>query len=448
VLIGELHGIDEVTDRELAGGNQRMQQANHISMPGAGDAAGRLIMTRLDELARFSAERDALTRLYLSPEHKQAALQVQAWMQQAGMDAHIDAVGNVAGRYEGISPGLPALLLGSHIDTVRNAGKYDGCFGVVAAIQAVAELHEVGERLPFAVEVVAFGDEEGSRFPVTLTGSRAVAGILEPAILNAVDTDRVTLRSALQQFGCDPAAISGVGRRSDQVRAYCELHIEQGPVLEAENLPVGIVTAINGASRFAIAVEGVAGHAGTVPMRLRRDAVCAAAEMILAIEHLAKQYDTLVATAGIVEADPGAVNVIPSGAFFTLDIRSPTDDVRLAAIELLTDTFRTIARRRRVGIEIRKTFDQPAVACDPALADQLEAAVQRAGIRPRRLPSGAGHDGHAMAELCPIAMLFVRCKGGISHNPAESITTEDAGTAVWVLVDFLRHFDASHLRAS
>src|SRR5690349_15800098 len=221
---------------------------------------GEAVMARLDQLARFSAEPNALTRLYLSTEHKSAALQTQVWMQAAGMQAQTDAVANVVGRFEGREPGLPALLLGSHIDTVRNAGKYDGCLGVVAAIEAVAALHAAGERLPFAIEVIAFGDEEGVRFPVTLTGSRTVAGTLDPGALDAEDSDRVSVREALQQFGCNPLHIHQIARSKTQALAYCELHIEQGPVLEAEKLPVGIVTAINGASRFKVEVEGVAGH--------------------------------------------------------------------------------------------------------------------------------------------------------------------------------------------
>ena len=230
--------------------------------------------------------------------------------------------------------------------------------------------------------------------------------------------------------------------------AYCELHIEQGPVLEAEKLPVGVVTAINGASRFTIAAEGVAGHAGTVPMHLRRDALCAAAEMILEIERLARGTDQLVATVGRIEALPGATNVIPSSSSLTLDIRSPSDEVRAQAIGKLEEAFERIAGQRQVRLDMRRTYDEPAATCHPALIEQFEAAIGRAGLRPLRLPSGAGHDGLAMVALCPIAMLFVRCKGGISHNPAESITTADADVAVRVLIDFLRRFDPTALKAS
>ncbi len=406
-----------------------------------GDALGVVVMRRLEELAQFSSETGALTRLYLTPQHKAAAHQVMSWMRQAGMESKIDAVGNVVGRYEGnAGSGAPTLLLGSHIDTVRNAGRYDGILGVVLAIQAVEALHAQGERLPFAVEVVAFGDEEGVRFPVTLTGSRAVAGILDPAALDAEDADRISVREALRQFGCNPSDIPQVPRSKANVVGYIEVHIEQGPVLEAEQLPVGIVTAINGASRFAIEVEGFAGHAGTVPMRLRRDAVAAMAEMVLAVERVASEADGLVATVGCVEAVPGAVNVIAGAARFTIDLRSSDDSARAAATERLRREFAAIAARRHVAAGLRQSYNEPAAVCAPALVEELERSVARVGVRPLRLPSGAGHDGLAMAALCPIGMLFVRCAGGISHNPAESITAEDADVATRVLIDFLRHF--------
>ena len=404
-------------------------------------AGGAVLMARLDALARFSDSPEMLTRLYLTPAYKEAAVQVQAWMGEAGMEAGIDAVGNVVGRYEGTRPGLPALLVGSHIDTVRDAGRYDGNLGVLAAIEAVARLHAGGERLPFAVEVVAFGDEEGARFPVALTGSRAVAGVLDPASLDAEDNAGVSVREALLRFGGDPLAIPGLARARDRVLGYVELHIEQGPVLEAEGLPIGIVTAIAGASRFTVEVAGEAGHAGTVPMRLRRDALAAAAEMVLLIERTATETADLVATVGRIEALPGAVNVIPSRVRFTLDIRSPSDQVRAAAIAGLRQGLLDIAKRRGVSALLDRTYDEAAANCAPWLVAQLEAAVARAGIRPLRLPSGAGHDGLAMAQLCPIGMLFLRCKGGISHNPAESITAEDAEVAVRVLLDFLRHVE-------
>lgn len=408
-------------------------------------AATREVMARLDELGRVSDEAHALTRLYLSPSHRSAIGLVGAWMKGAGMAVALDDAATVVGRYESHRPGAPTLLLGSHIDTVRDAGKYDGNFGVVAAIAAVDALRRVGERLPFAIEVLAFGDEEGARFPVTLTGSRAVAGTFDPRSLEAVDPDDVTLAEALRRFGCDPAGLPSVARRPGEILGYVELHIEQGPVLEAEGLPVGVVSAINGASRFAVRVGGQAGHGGTVPMRLRRDALAAAAEMIVAVDERARRTEDLVATVGIIDNRPGAANVISAEASFTIDIRHPDDAVRADAIAALDDELHAIADRRLVRVALRRTYDAAAATCAPSLIAGLEAAVARAGVRPYRLPSGAGHDGLAVQALCPIGMLFVRCKGGISHNPAESITRDDAAVAVAVLVDFLRHLDPSPL---
>ncbi len=398
------------------------------------------LMERLDALARFSDEEGALTRLYLTPSHRAAAEAVRGWMEEAGMTAAIDAAGSVAGRWEGRVAGLPALLLGSHIDTVRDAGRYDGNFGVLAAIEAVRRLRAEGVGLPFAVEVLAFGDEEGARFPVTLTTSRAIAGTFDPATLAAVDPAGVSLREALAGFGADPQAIPALARRREAVLGYVELHIEQGPVLEAEGLPVGVVSAIAGAARYTITLHGHAGHAGTVPMALRRDALAAAAEMMLAMERIARAGGELVATVGQIEARPGAVNVIPGEVRFSLDLRSPSDAAREAARAAIAAEIGAIAARRAVHPAMERTYEAPAAVCSPALSGALEAAVARAGIRPRRLPSGAGHDGLAMVALCPIAMLFVRCKGGISHHPAESITAADAETAVAILGDFLRHW--------
>lgn len=400
------------------------------------------VMAHLHELARCTSEPGKLTRLYLTPAHRAAIGMVRGWMEKAGMTTEVDAAANVVGRYAGQSPDAPTLLLGSHIDTVRDAGHYDGNLGVIAAIEVVAELNALGERLPFAIEVIAFGDEEGVRFPSKLTGSRAVAGTFDPHSLDITDQQGTHLEAALRAFGCDPAAIPSLGRHRDRVLGYVEVHIEQGPVLEEKRLPIGIVSAIAGASRFRIEVVGEAGHAGTVPMGLRKDALTAAAEMILAVERRAQGASEpgLVATVGAVEASPGAPNVIPGRAAFSLDIRAPVDADRFRAIDDLVGAFGTLAARRHVRVKVEKFYDEPAVTCDPGLVAALEASVVRAGVTPHRLPSGAGHDGLAIAALCPIAMLFVRCKGGISHNPAELITTRDADVATRVLLDFLRHF--------
>ncbi len=414
--------------------------------PSRATCLGAEVMARLDALARFSADADGLTRLYLTPAHAEAARQVAAWMEEAGMSVRVDAAATVVGRYEAAAPGAPTLLLGSHIDTVRHAGRYDGNLGVVAAITAVKALHEAGERLPFAVEVLAFGDEEGVRFPVTLTGSRALAGLVRPDFLEARDRDGVSLAQALRDFGGDPDGVSGLARDPASVLGYLEVHIEQGPVLEEADLAVGIVTAIAGASRLVVTVEGRAGHAGTVPMALRRDALAAAAEMVLAIEAEATGTPDLVATVGQIEVPRGAVNVIPALTRFSLDLRSPGDAVRHAALARLDAAFASIAARRGVTVTIQGSYDEPAAACAPGLMDALSDGIVRLGLHPLRLPSGAGHDGLALAGLCPIGMIFVRCAGGLSHSPAESVTEADVDVATRLLVDVLRHLRPESLR--
>lgn len=388
-------------------------------------------MRRLDELGTISDDSGCLTRLYLTPAHKAATRLVAAWMEGAGLAAHVDAAGSVVGRYAGTDPAAKTLIIGSHIDTVRNAGKYDGPLGVIAGIEAVAALHARGIRYPFAIEIVAFGDEEGVRFPVTLTGSRALAGTLDPATLDSKDRDGITIRKALANFGCPPG-IADVAR-TGKALGYLEVHIEQGPVLEAQNLPVGTVTAIAGASRAIVTVMGMAGHAGTVPMKLRRDAAAAAAEMVLAVERQGLMTEDLVATVGRIEILPGAPNVVAGKAVFTVDMRSPHDAVRHAAFDRLRADCAAIAARRQVMLDFAQTYDQPAVTCDPHLAALWDSAVQAQGFRPFRLPSGAGHDGLAMTALCPVSMLFVRCRGGTSHNPAESVETDDVAVAIAVL---------------
>ena len=397
-------------------------------------------MERLDALARHSDEPGKLTRLYLSAAHKAAAEELAGWMREAGLTVSIDALGTVVGRYESAIPGAPALLLGSHIDTVRDAGRYDGALGVIAGLVAVEELSKRSEKLPFAIEVVAFGDEEGVRFPTTLTSSRALAGNFDPAVLDVCDAEGVSLRKALIAFGGDPAAIASIARSREEVLAYVEVHIEQGPVLESANLPVGVVTAINGVRRLAVAVIGEAGHAGTVPMRLRRDALTAAAEMVLAVERIANSLPDVVATVGRMEVFPCAVNVIPGSVQFTIDVRSPEDTHRDAATEEITRSIRKIAADRRVEVSISTTHEAPATACSPVMVNALSQAIKHLGFATRLLPSGAGHDAMAIAKLCPVGMLFVRCAGGISHNPKEAISLQDADICVRILLDFLRNF--------
>jgi allantoate deiminase len=401
------------------------------------------IMQRCDALARHSELPGGLTRVFLSPESRAASELVLGWMREAGMDARLDAIGNVAGRYEGERAGLPCLMLGSHLDTVRDAGRYDGMLGVVSAIECVHVLNAQKRRLPFAIEVVGFGDEEGVRFGTTLLGSRAVAGGFDLSVLQAKDAGGTTMDQALRDFGLQPEKIHEVRRNREHVLAYAELHIEQGPVLEAEGLAVGVVTAINGFSRLRVSLAGLAGHAGTVPMILRRDALAAAAECVLAVEKVGKSQLDLVATVGRIEARPGAINVIPGEATFTVDVRSPKDDMRAWAVNEIRAAVAGIAGRRKVEARIEDLQSQPVAACAPWLMAQMDRAVAAEGLPVRRLPSGAGHDGMAMQAIADIAMLFVRCKGGVSHNPAESITVQDAGAAARVLLQFISNFRKS-----
>ncbi len=403
-------------------------------------ALGRRLMDRLEALAAFSDDASGLTRLYLSLSHKRAADTLSGWMRDAGLAVRLDAVGTLVGRYEGAKIGAPALLIGSHIDTVRQAGKYDGALGVLAALTAVESLAEAGERLPFAIEVVAFGDEEGVRFPSTLRGSRALAGTLEAGALDECDRDGISVRDALQAFGADPSRLADAAMAPTSALAFVEVHIEQGPVLERMSQPVGVVTAINGARRFSVTVQGTAGHAGTSPMSMRRDSLVAAAEMMLAVERCAAATSDVVATVGVIEARPGAANVIPGETRFTIDARAPNDGARDAVVDRIEEAVEGIAARRGLAVRMTQTHSAAAIACNPKLIADLDAAARLAGYEPVHLPSGAGHDAMAMAALCPVAMLFVRCTGGISHHPAESISLRDADAAMRVLLHFLKNY--------
>ena len=400
----------------------------------------RRVMQRADELARHSELPGGLTRVYLSDEQRAANALVLGWMRAAGMHARLDAIGNCVGRYEGTTQDSACLMLGSHLDTVRDAGRYDGMLGVIAAIECVHALNAAGKRLPFALEVIGFADEEGVRFGTTFLGSRAVAGTFRTEALDARDKHGMPLAEAMRQFGLDPARIGEAARTREAVLAYAELHIEQGPVLENEGLAVGVVTAINGATRYAFEIVGIAGHAGTVPMTLRQDALAAAAECVLAIEAHALQAQELVATVGKLETYPGAVNVIPGRVCFTLDLRSPRDAQRESALADLLAALGRVCARRRVRLQVAKMHDEPMAVCAAWLQAQIGAAIGAEGKPVRSLPSGAGHDGLAMHAIADIGMLFVRCKSGISHNPAEAISEDDAAVATRVLLRFVENF--------
>jgi hydantoinase/carbamoylase family amidase len=399
--------------------------------------SGTRLINRCKALAALSSDApSALTRAYLTPEHARANALVGDWMAKAGMANWVDPLGNIVGRYEGLDPRAPAVLLGSHLDTVRDAGRYDGMLGVVTAIEAVDALHRAGLRLPFPIEVVGFGDEEGLRFGTTLIGSRGLAGTLEPSFLEARDREGTTLAQALTAFGLDPDKWRAAARAPGSLRAYLEVHIEQGPLLERLKLPLGIVTAIAGATRRAYTFSGMAGHSGTVPMDARQDALVGAAEAILAVESVAKDFG-VVGTVGRIEALPGAVNVIPGGARFTVDLRAADDAIRAAALVDLDRRLAGITRRRGLQLAREALHENGATPCSPALMACLKRAMTGRGLVPHALMSGAGHDAMAMAQITQVAMLFVRCAGGISHNPLESASAADAGLGAAVLHDTL-----------
>ncbi len=402
---------------------------------------GEEIVGRIDALAAISEENDKLTRIYLSKELRTASELILGWMREAGMSAHLDAIGNVCGRYEGERPGAPCLMLGSHYDTVRDAGKWDGPLGIVTAISCVAALNRRGQRLPFAIEVVGFADEEGVRFSSTLLGSRAVAGTFDESLLSTRDRDGVSMREALVQFGLDPDRIGAAARTRRELLAYLELHIEQGPVLEAQNLPVGVVTAIAGATRLAARLTGMAGHAGTVPMALRRDALAGAAECIGAIEQFCRSdADGLVGTVGYIQAAPGATNVIPGQVSFTIDMRAPTDMHRKRAVADVVRQIEAIAKRRHLALQLDVTHENRTAPCAPWLKEQVAQAIAAEGFPAFELPSGAGHDGMAMIDIADVAMIFVRCRGGISHHPDEHVELADADAGARVLLRLIENF--------
>ncbi|MBA3054129.1 MAG: allantoate amidohydrolase [Sphingomonadales bacterium] len=409
-------------------------------------AGGARAVARCDALGAppFSDLPDGLYRGYLTPAYRAAQDALAGWMAEAGMDVRRDAAANLVGRYDGTDPAAPALLIGSHLDSVRDGGRYDGPLGIMLGVEAVAALHAGGRRLPFALEVIAFGDEEGSRFPAAMLTSRAVAGTLAPEALELADGEGAALADALAEGGRDVATYLAAARAPGSVFGYLEAHIEQGPLLEAEGLAVGTVTGIAAQARYQVAVTGVAGQAGTTSMPLRRDAVAGAAEMVLAVERIARaDASDLVATVGRIAAGPGAANVIAGEASFTIDIRSGDAARRDRAAGEILRELDWIAQARGLGCAVELVHDLPASPCDPELMDLMDAAIAGAGQPVRRLVSGAGHDAMVMAALCPTALLFIRCRGGVSHNPAEHVDPADAEVALQVMLGFIDRLGVS-----
>lgn len=399
---------------------------------------GNAITGRLKELAAFTDVPGELTRLTLTPSHKRAAAQVAFWMREAGLgQVHMDATGAIVGRYAADRANAPTLLIGSHIDTVRNAGIYDGNLGVLTAIAAVEALNAAGRRLPFAIEVAAFADEEGVRFLSTLTSSRAMAGTFDPKSLQDTDSQGISRAEALRSFGAPADRIDACRRDPQAMLGYVEVHIEQGPVLEAADAPLGIVTGIAGSSRGHVRVRGQAGHSGTLPMAMRHDALAAAAEMILAVEARGRaDADRLVATVGTLIIAGSAVNVVPGEVQFSLDVRTLSDDLRHQALDDIRAAVAEIAARRGVTAILDIGYDVPAAPCHGPLKERLAEVVGEMGLPVLRLPSGAGHDAMVFRDIMPMAMLFVRSQNG-SHNPREYAAPADIGRAAEALHAFL-----------
>lgn len=395
------------------------------------------IMQRIQALAKISDEPGRITRLFASPAMRRASDMVGKWMREAGMKIRLDAIGNLIGYYGGATQGAKCLLLGSHLDTIPNAGKFDGPLGVLLAISCVEHLHRRKIRLPFAIEVIGFADEEGVRYQMAYLGSKVLAGCFNGKDLRREDAAGISMAGAIKHFGGNPAKIKAAKLNPEKLLGYVEAHIEQGPVLEEKDIPVGIVTAIAGQTRVRIRFFGRAAHAGTTPMELRKDALCAAAEFVLAVEKLGRRTNGLVATVGEISASPGAGNVIPGEVQLSLDIRHENDSARVSARVALKKIALEIAARRKIQLDGEVIQETPAVACSEELSGLLARAVKRHQLTPLRLPSGAGHDAAIMSQITPVAMLFIRCRGGVSHHPDESVQLADVSVALAVMNDFI-----------
>jgi allantoate deiminase/N-carbamoyl-L-amino-acid hydrolase len=392
-------------------------------------------------LGAWSDDEANLTCAYMTAAHRKTAAQIATWMREAGMEVGIDAIGNVTGRYSSDDPNAKTLMTGSHYDTVRNGGKYDGREGILLPIAVIRHLHERGEKLPYHLDIIGFSEEEGVRFKSTFLGSNAIAGRFDMALLDKVDADGITMRAALQDAGHNLNEIANIARNPDDLLGFVEVHIEQGPVLLERDLPVGVVTSIAGCCRYLIELTGVASHAGTTPMTMRNDAAAAAAEIVLFVEKRCGTEHSLVGTVGQLEVPNGSLNVIPGVCRFSLDVRAADDAIRDAAVADIMREIDAICARRNVEARLECILKAPAVPCAPWLMQQLAASAERTGVKPFELTSGAGHDAMAIAAITDVAMLFTRCgNGGISHNPLEIMTADDAEVSAQVLLDFLRRF--------
>ncbi len=398
----------------------------------AGQATAR-VLERCDRLGMLSETPEHLTRTFLSlPMHEVQSLLLE-WMREAGLKAHLDAVGNVRGRLEGIRSST--FVVGSHVDTVPDAGRYDGTLGVLLGIEIAKAASQ--SRIHHSLEVIAFSEEEGVRFGFPFIGSSAVCGTFDAAWLAKTDGEGITLEESLRNFGLNPLEIPNAKLDLDKLLGYFEIHIEQGPILESLDSPLGVVTGLVGQSRLTLEFGGQAAHAGTTPMNLRRDALTGAAQFVLEVEHLARNTEGLSATVGRLETLPGAGNVIPGKVLLSLDVRHASDVVRLLSTGKLLESAREIADGRNLKCSITQNLEQSAVPCDAALTSRLVGAVLHGGLSVQRLPSGAGHDTMSFAPHGPVSMLFVRSPGGISHNPLEAVLESDVENALEVGCTFV-----------
>jgi allantoate deiminase len=385
------------------------------------------VMVRCRKLASFSEDSNGTRRTFLSPPMHDVHREITGWLEPLGVKVRVDAAGNLRALYPAVQTTAPRLLVGSHLDTVPNAGAYDGVLGVVLAVALLQAL--AGRKLPYAIEIIGFSDEEGVRFGVPFIGSCALVGRLDDGLLGMLDARGVSVRKAIEQFGLTPAELENAAV-PDDVFGYVEFHIEQGPVLEQLGLPLAVVDAIAGQSRMEFIFVGRANHAGTTPMDLRLDALAGAAEWITVVEQVARAVPGLVATVGSVQARPGAANVIAGEARLSLDVRHAEDNVRLRAVQDLAHRAEQIAQRRKLSVRSKTLMNQPAVAMDPVLTRQVEEAIRKAGCKPHRMVSGAGHDAMVLAEKVRAAMVFLRTPSGISHDPAESVAIDDVAKAI------------------
>ena len=394
-----------------------------------------------EHLSRHSDRPDNLTVTYLTDAHRACARQLAEWMAGCGFDdVSTDAVGNVVGLYRGADPASKRLLTGSHFDTVRNAGKYDGRLGIFVPMAAVRALHQAGRRLPFGIEVVAFAEEEGQRFPAAFLASSALVGAYDRTWLDRRDAAGTTMREAMQRAGLDDTAIGAIARDPARYLGFVEVHIEQGPVLNELDLPLGVVTSINGSVRYLGEITGTASHAGTTPMDRRRDAAAAVAELVLYVEQRAAEQPQLVGTVGMLEVPSGSINVVPGRCRFSLDLRATTNEARDVLTRVVRAALASICVRRGVRCKVEETLRADAAPSAPPWQRRWERAVDAAGLPVHRLPSGAGHDAMKLHELMPQAMLFVRGEhAGISHNPLESTTSDDMQLAVDAFAHLLQH---------